>query len=413
MADNIFGDVLLRDENAIPFNTLKRILERPVIHPRYRLSILTPDEQVSYIIPESDITLDGLNYTESYQNGQRRSITVTLANENGQYTPNIDGIWVNTRFGFDVGIQYQDTTIWFPKGVYILGDVSLTRDDSNKTIQFQLSDKYAVFEGKTGTLETAYEVELGSNIIDAVKGVLNFSLGKGYILDYKEPIFDPSFIGLKTQQTIRAEQGETLGSILDALATQLSAEYYYNTVGNLCFYPINETVDDSVKPIIWTYPKFSRDLHNMDLQYQNEQIINCVKVVGDSVDSTIYTATVTNNNPSSPICVERIGRRMDAPYTSSQVWSDDLAYDLANYYLRKSSFVGVQFSVSVSFNPILTVNNLCEVEDEFLSLQREKLLITSISYNSKDGKISLSCCNTSDLPTNTSEKESQGEKIRW
>jgi hypothetical protein len=95
------------------------------------------------------------------------------------------------------------------------------------------------------------------------------------------------------------------------------------------------------------------------------------------------------------------------------VWSDDLAYDLANYYLRKSSFVGVQFSVSVSFNPILTVNNLCEVEDEFLSLQREKLLITSISYNSKDGKISLSCCNTSDLPTNTSEKESQGEKIRW
>lgn len=192
MADNIFGDVLLRDENAIPFNTLKRILERPVIHSRYRLSILTPDEQVSYIIPESDITLDGLNYTESYQNGQRRSITVTLANENGQYTPNINGIWVNTRFGFDVGIQYQDTTIWFPKGVYILGDVSLTRGDSNKTIQLQLSDKYAVFEGKTGTLETAYEVELGSNIIDAVKGVLNFSLGNGYILDYKEPIFDPS-----------------------------------------------------------------------------------------------------------------------------------------------------------------------------------------------------------------------------
>ena len=413
MADNIFGDVLLRDENAIPFNTLKKILERPVIQPCYRLSVLTPDEQVSYIIPEGDITLDGLNYTESYQNGQRRSITVTLANEDGRYTPNIDGIWVNTRFSFDVGIKYQDTIIWFPKGIYILGDVSLTRENSSKTIQLQLSDKYAVFEGKTGTLETAYEVELGSNIIDAVKGVLNFSLGNGYILDYKEPIFDPSFIGLKTQQTIRAEQGETLGSILDALATQLSAEYYYNTVGNLCFYPINETVDDSVKPIIWTYPKFSRDLHNMDLQYQNEQIINCVKVVGDSVDSTIYTATVTNNNHSSPICVERIGRRMDAPYTSSQVWSDDLALDLANYYLRKSSFVGVQFSVSVSFNPILTVNNLCEVEDEFLSLQREKLLITSISYNSKDGKISLSCCNTSDLPSNTSDKESQGEKIRW
>ena len=143
---------------------------------RFLWTILSKN-QVSYIIPESDITLDGLNYTESYQNGQRRSITVTLANENGQYTPNINGIWVNTRFGFDVGIQYQDTTIWFPKGVYSLGDGSLTREESNKTIQLQLADKYAVFEGKTGTLETAYEVELGSNIIDAVKGVLNFSLG--------------------------------------------------------------------------------------------------------------------------------------------------------------------------------------------------------------------------------------------
>lgn len=404
MADNIFGDVLLRDENAIPFNTLKRILERPVIHPRYRLSILTPDEQVSYIIPESDITLDGLNYTESYQNGQRRSITVTLANENGQYTPNINGIWVNTRFGFDVGIQYQDTTIWFPKGVYILGDVSLTRDDSNKTIQLQLSDKYAVFEGKTGTLETAYEVELGSNIIDAVKGVLNFSLGNGYILDYKEPIFDPSFIGLKTQQTIRAEQGETLGSILDALATQLSAEYYYNSVGNLCFYPLNETVDDSVKPIIWTYPWLGRDLHNLSLNYQNENIVNCVKVIGDNIDSNVYSAVVSNENPASPICIQQIGRRMDFPNSNANIWSDDLAHDLAMYYLRKSSFVSVQFQSNVSFNPILTVNNICEVEDQFLGLKRNKLLITSISYTSENGQMSVSFCNTEDLPANTRQK---------
>ena len=32
----------------------------------YRISILTPDEQVSSIIPEQDITIDGINYTEEY-----------------------------------------------------------------------------------------------------------------------------------------------------------------------------------------------------------------------------------------------------------------------------------------------------------------------------------------------------------
>ena len=147
----------------------------------------------------------------------------------------------------------------------------------------------------------------------------------------------------------------------------------------------------------------------MNLQYQNENVINCVKVVGDGIDSSICAAIVENNNPASPICVERIGRRMDSPYTSSQVWNEDLARNLANYYLRQASFVGVSFSMTVSFNPILTVNNLCEVEDSFLQLRREKLLITSISYTAENGQISLSCCNTSDLPVSTRQKESQGE----
>ena len=338
---------------------------------------------------------------------ERRNISIELVNSTGKYTPNVNGIWVNTKFRFDVGLGYgdnPDNVIWFPKGIYILGNVDLSRGDSEKTVTLQLQDKYALFEGKTGTLDVAYEVQLDSDIIDAVKGVLNFTLGNGYILDYKEPIFDPSFIGMKTQQTIRAEAGENYGTVIDALATQLSAEYYYNSVGNLCFYPLNETVDDSVKPIIWTYPWLGRDLHNLSLNFQNENIVNCVKVIGDNIDSNVYSAVVSNENPTSPICIQQIGRRMDFPDSNANVWSDDLAHDLAMYYLRKSSFVAVQFQSNVSFNPILTVNNICEVEDQFLDLKRNKLLITSISYTSENGQMSVSFCNTEDLPSNTRQK---------
>ena len=80
------------------------------------------------------------------------------------------------------------------------------------------------------------------------------------------------------------------------------------------------------------------------------------------------------------------------------MWSDDLAYDLARYYLRKASFVAVDFSCVVGFNPILTVNNICEVENDFIGAKREKLLITSISFGSSDGSMSLKLCNTKDLP---------------
>ena len=74
--------------------------------------------------------------------------------------------------------------------------------------------------------------------------------------------------------------------------------------------------------------------------------------------------------------------------------------------------MSVSFSMYVSFNPILTVNNLCEVEDSFLEMKREKLLITSISFTAENGQMALSCCNTTDLPSNINQRESQGEKLR-
>ena len=395
----VFGNILLNDTiNDIDFEQVENILKRPVIKPRYRVSVLNPDESVDYVIPETDIPIDGINFTEEYQNGQRKNVTLQLINENGKYTPSINGIWLTTKFKLDIGILVKNGIVWFPKGIYIMGDVNLTNQDSNKIVSIQLKDKYAIFEGKMGTLEEAYEVELGSTIEDALKGIMNFSMGNGYIFDYKPIILDPSLVGFRTQATIRADEGENLSKIIDALATQMSAEYYYNNVGNLCFYPINETVDDSVKPIIWTFTNLNRSLHNLELNYQNENIINVVKVVGDNIDNVIYSAVVTNENPSSPICIQRVGRRVAPKYSESNVWSNDLAEDLARYYLRKASFIAVEFSCNVSFNPILTVNNICEIENDFLNYHREKLLITSISFSSGDGLMSLKLCNTKDLP---------------
>ena len=274
----------------------------------------------------------------------------------------------------------------------------LTDNDSERTVSIQLKDKYAVFEGKMGTLESAYEVEVGSDIEDALKGIFNFATGSGYILDYKEIIMDTSFIGFKTQSTIRVEEGGTLGDVIAQLATQLSAEYYYNNLGNFCLYPINETIDDSNKPIIWTFTKLNRDIQNLSVNYKNEEVINVVKVVGDNIDNGIYSAVVTNENPSSPICIQRIGRRIAPKYTEPNIWNDDLAADLARYYLRQASFIGVDFSTSVGFNPLLAVNNICEVESSNENLRREKLLLTSISFTSEDGIMQLNLCSTKDLP---------------
>ena len=394
----LFGEILLEQTEKIDYAILTKLLKRPVVKPRYRISVLNPDETVNYVIPVQDIPSDGISYTEEYQNGQRRNITLKLINANKRYTPSINGIWLTTKFKLDIGLVINNQTIWFPRGIYVMGDVNLTNQGADNTISIQLKDKFSIFEGKMGTLEEAYEIEVGANINDVLHGIKNFSMGNGYILDYKDIILDPSFIDFKTQSTIRVEEGGNLGQVIQEIATQLSAEYYYNNIGNLCFYPINETIDDSNKPVIWTFPKLSKNLWDLQLDYKNEEIVNVVKVVGDNIDNGIFSAVVTNENPASPICIQQIGRRAAPKYTEANVWSDDLAEDLAKYYLRKSSFVAVDFSCVVGFNPILTVNNICEIENDFIGTKREKLLITSISFSSSDGSMSLKLCNTKDLP---------------
>ena len=148
MAIELFGEVLIENGSTINYSLLEKIIKRPFIKPRYRISVLNPDESVNYVIPDEDIPEDGISYTENYQNGQRRNITLKLINKDKKYTPSIYGVWITTRFKLDIGIQTTaNNIIWFPRGVYIMGGVDLTSNDSDKTVSIQLQDKYAIFEG--------------------------------------------------------------------------------------------------------------------------------------------------------------------------------------------------------------------------------------------------------------------------
>jgi hypothetical protein len=57
-----------------------------------------------------------------------------LINTNKKYTPSINGIWLATKFKMDIGLLIKDEIIWFPRGVYVMGDVNLTHLDSDNTV---------------------------------------------------------------------------------------------------------------------------------------------------------------------------------------------------------------------------------------------------------------------------------------
>ena len=132
------------------------------------------------------------------------------------------------------------------------------------------------------------------------------------------------------------------------------------------------------------------DLINLSPTYDFDNAINMVKVIGDNVDNGIFSALVVNNDPRSPVCIGRIGKCPDNPITDANVWSNVLAHDLGIYNLRKKSLVALSLSALVKYNPLITVDFLCEIEHEFFDFEREKCVINSISYSDETGQMDLS-----------------------
>ena len=389
-----YGEVLrLVDSSSISMSYLTDVLKRPTIKPRFRLFVLNPDETINYEVPEEDIIINSGNFTENYQNGQRKSVNINLINVDGKYTPSINTIWVHDRFRFDIGLEFDGQVYWFPRGIYILGNPSADHQDSDKQVSLTLVDKFAVLEGKAGTLEATYEIPVDSDIEQAIMGILTLDNGSGYPIDLKPIIYDRAFKGLKMPYTLSKDAGSTLGEMLLEIGTILNAEVYYNSQGNLCFININETTLDVQKASLWDYSDEDRDYGGATANYDFENAVNEVHVVGDNINNEIFSAMAKNENPVSPLCIQRIGRRIEY-INDSNIYSDDLAQQRANYELRKFGILKTTMNIQVSFNPLLFVNNLVTITDKYYNLTRERFLIQSISYTiGNESQMTVSCSN--------------------
>lgn len=389
-----YGEVLrLVDSSSISMSYLTDVLKRPTIKPRFRLFVLNPDETINYEVPEEDIIINSGNFTENYQNGQRKGVNINLINVDGKYTPSINTIWVHDRFRFDIGLEFDGQVYWFPRGIYILGNPSADHQDSDKQVSLTLVDKFAVLEGKAGTLEATYEIPVDSDIEQAIMGILTLDNGSGYPIDLKPIIYDRAFKGLKMPYTLSKDAGSTLGEMLLEIGTILNAEVYYNSQGNLCFISINETTLDVQKTSLWDYSDEDRDYGSATANYDFENAVNEVHVVGDNINNEIFSAMAKNENPVSPLCIQRIGRRIEY-INDSNIYSDDLAQQRANYELRKFGILKTTMNIQVSFNPLLFVNNLVTITDKYYNLARERFLIQSISYTiGNESQMTISCSN--------------------
>lgn len=431
------GDILCCDSQGenISVDRLRQILNYPIIDPIYRITVLNEDETVDYIIPNTDIVANGISYNENYSNGQRREVSLKLINvvefkqvkipwerlsptqqskwENStmyyssadyynnfkkhmKYAPNVDNLWYGKKIKYDIGIRYMGQEYFFNKGIYVIDGFDFVYGVNQKDVTYKLKDKFVQHNGTMGTLDSGYEVPVGTPVEEVIESLQNLSCATGYINDTKPYILNNKFVGFKTQATIRVDMGGKIADIYDQLSTQMSAEYYYNSVGMLTFDVINESLNNIDKPILWTYGKMDLDIINLRSE---DEIVNVVKVVGNNIDGAeIFTAVAKNTNLISPINIYYIKERLGEIIQNPNIWSQELAQDLADYELRKRSMISLRQTINVPFNPLLMVNNLIEINNDDLNIERKRFLINAISYTSDSATMSIEIVNIDELP---------------
>ena len=401
------GDVYIGIDTDI--DKLLTIISDAAVSPRYRFFLLNSDETIQEEIPIEDV-LSGGSYSENYQNGQRASLSITLSNNDGKYTPNINKFWIKTKVRFDIGIENDDNSItWVQKGVFVSNASNPSYHPESKTVSFSMSDKFSILEKGEGKLKSTYEIPTGSILSNVVKEILNTQVGDSNVLDPQPPYFHPSLVNKISQAKIVKEAGSTIGSLILDIATHLSAEVFYNSQGRLCFFPLNVVGDDNDKPVLYNYNTTKGELTNLDFSLDYSNVVNKIIIIGATINGGVIRAEAANENVFSPLNVQKIGERVSV-INDSNIKTKIIAEENARYQLRQVSILKTSLSITPPFNPLMSVNNLIMITDDFYNLHKQFFLIQSVSFNlDYSNNLNMTISNLENLPFITNYRTSMYE----
>lgn len=199
---------------------------------------LNPDETVNFEFTNSlyDINVD-LNV--NYQNGSRRTCTLTLNNDRNQFPINFNNIWFGQKFKLWMGVYINEKTpYYFPQGVFYISNPDEVYQPSTRTIKINGVDKWAYLDGTLhGKLSGIYQTNIGVDLCDATRKLLQLPIngsmleccfkithGKNYYFAYN---------GTKFVSNNYKKDNSTATTTLTALQdVKISFDYSYSSEQN-------------------------------------------------------------------------------------------------------------------------------------------------------------------------------------
>ena len=424
-------------------NDYKTIIKSNFITPIIKIELLDDNEN-AYDELINEISAEQIgSINESYQQGVRKTINFNIFDPLGKFLPNPDNkfFWIRRKFkiyigvqairytlkdnllvysyfendlinylqqeGYNISIGNEDSLIckeydnyWFSKGVFLITDISATKNESGNIVTINGVDKFGLFGSETGYNESVGTLVIpkGMQIGTIITTILNQDIGNKKILDPITPIIDPELISQSIPFEISKAPGSFLSDLLIELASTFKADIFYDNDGRLNLWTTMMGENFKNSPISWDFYNNDSFYISSTINFNLVETINQIFVIGDNPNAKIPpTAIVQNNNLSSPLCVQNIG--IKSKYVeNSNIQTAIEAEDYGKYLLKNYSVQNNNINFEICFLPHLKVDEIFSLTDNFYKFYKENFVISSLTFPLGVGTMQISGSNIKELP---------------
>lgn len=353
------------------------------------------------------------------QNGQRRSVDVTLSNADGAFDYSVNNLWFGSEIALDEGMILPDgREFYIPQGVFVINTPTESITPSGKTMLYTLTDKWSNIDGSLfGNLNATYEVDYGTEIFQPISVILAGDRGNGTKIDNRKPIYTDYYNGktqtltngtiaslMKTPYKLSVDaDGGNYASVILGLNEMIAGVIGYDSTGRMRIDPSQDDILDQTKPILWEFSEDETSLLGMSYSIQNTNVYNDYIVVGEELEDYSQPAGRAQNlDPKSDTNVKAIGRKT-IRYTASGFSTDRQCKDLAKWKLKRSAVL--QKAVTISCSQIMHIE-----ENKLVTIKRldkkghpmERHLIQGFSRPLiGTGTMTVNCMSVNDFPIAT------------
>lgn len=414
------------------------IINRPITHWKIRMELLDHYENTIGAIERDIDNGNSGSITCNYEQGTRKSCTITLSNIDEKYTPDENNpFWFNRKFRLYIGLTddrkvdkriedfywagaqrlFDGDMYWFAKGVYITQNIKC--DSVNHIVTISGVDKYAQLDGTLNVLQ-ADEMDTvfryGSNVRRVVSDILMLDMGNRLPLDPIEPIIDTDIAKEYLYKEFTLSAGQYYGDFLNELASSFGCEVFYDNLGR---FTMRRAFTDDVA--YWNAFKAPSHEFKYGVQgYMDPQEdvdlngVNKIIVQTENIETPNASYVAINHNPRSPLCYDKIGARtlpenggivtinagdIEQDNRTAEYMVMKRCKEYAEYRLMKETCTAIEISFNCPMFPHLNEGDIISVTDKHFNLDRDTFIVNSITFDLGSLTTQMQVVNTQYLNT--------------